>query len=342
MMQLQGNHFSTLKLFFTMKKLPIGIDVSMKTLDYYEVHQAAPPITGILDNTIASINDFLANKNPDAVYLVIEPTGTYSDKLFELAIKNGFEVRLAAPLKSSQYTALLGIVNKTDQNAAYVLATMGEKLILPKLQLPSKIMKERRQVQMTLNSISKQCRMLRNQLHAMEQRLYVSQTAKSALQNSLDAMEQQQELLKKELQELTDEDIEEFSMLSQSVIGIGPKTSNLLMIHTNGMKNFNQKSQLPKFVGTIGQTHRSGSSINIKKSITKSGPSELRACLYNAAKSAKRYNNACKALYERLRKKGKPHKVAMIAVINKLLHQVFAVIKSKTKFDNDLYLKINY
>lgn len=165
---------------------------------------------------------------------------------------------------------------------------------------------------------------------------------KTVLQTSLTALEEQQQLLEQELQELTDEDIAEFSELSQSVTGIGPKSSSLLMIYTNGMKNFSSKAQLPKFLGTIGQTHRCGTSINVKKSITKSGPSELRACLYNAAKSAKRYNHACKALYERLRERGKPHKVAMVAVINKLLHQVFAVVKSKTKFDNNLYLTITY
>lgn len=324
-----------------MIKLPIGIDVSMETLDFYEVHSAVSIQKGIIDNTISSIQDFLFKRSPDACYLVVEPTGTYSDKLFEIATQAGFEVRLAAPLKSSHYTSILGILNKTDQNAAYVLAKMGETLELPLLHLPSKIMKERRQIQKALNSISKQCRMLKNQLHALEQRLYVSQAAKIALQTSLEALEEQQQALEKELQQLSDEDIAEFSKLAQSVTGIGPKSSNLLMIYTNGLKNFDHKAQLPKFLGTIGQTHRSGKSINIKKAITKSGPSELRACLYNAAKSAKRHNHACKALYERLRNNGKPHRVAMIAVINKLLHQVFAVVKSKIKFDNQLYLNLN-
>ena len=73
--------------------------------------------------------------------------------------------------------------------------------------------------------------------------------------------------------------------------------------------------------------------------MTKKGASQLRACLYNAARSAKRYNNACKAIFKRLRQKGKPYKVAMMAVIKKLLQQVFAVVKSNTKFDNELYIK---
>jgi len=53
-----------------------------------------------------------------------------------------------------------------------------------------------------------------------------------------------------------------------------------------------------------------------------------------AARSARKYNLACKAIYDRLRLKGKPHKVAMMAVVHKLTKQVFAVVKNETPFDN--------
>ncbi len=39
-------------------------------------------------------------------------------------------------------------------------------------------------------------------------------------------------------------------------------------------------------------------------------------------------NTACKALYQRLRAKGKTGKQGLIAVCNKLLKQVFAVVKN--------------
>jgi hypothetical protein len=51
--------------------------------------------------------------------------------------------------------------------------------------------------------------------------------------------------------------------------------------------------------------------------------------------SALRGNKACKQLYDRLRAKGKPVKVALIAVANKLIRQMFAVVKSGIPFDND-------
>ncbi len=60
-------------------------------------------------------------------------------------------------------------------------------------------------------------------------------------------------------------------------------------------------------------------------------------CLLNAIKT----NHVCKQLYDRLVAKGKNKKLALIAVCNKLLKQVFAVVKNQTMFDN-AYLKNSY
>jgi transposase len=43
-------------------------------------------------------------------------------------------------------------------------------------------------------------------------------------------------------------------------------------------------------------------------------------------------NAACKILYERLRANGKTGKQALIAVCNKLLKQVFAVVKNNSLY----------
>jgi hypothetical protein len=58
--------------------------------------------------------------------------------------------------------------------------------------------------------------------------------------------------------------------------------------------------------------------------------------LYMCARSAKKYNRACRELYERLQAKGKAKKLALIAVANKLLKQAFAIVKNKTTYvEND-------
>ena len=40
-----------------------------------------------------------------------------------------------------------------------------------------------------------------------------------------------------------------------------------------------------------------------------------------------------------MRKNGKPHKVAAVAVMHKLIKQVFACVKNETMFDNEYHLK---
>ena len=325
-------------------KLPIGIDISSNTLDHYFSSHQGKVDQGVIQNQEFSILEFLGLHDPKKVFLVVEPTGTYGDKLVELAHRQGFEVRLANPKKSSYFMKVLDLLHKTDENAAMALHLMGKS---PEVQLPrfvpqSEVMKQRRQIQMAVNALSKQSQMLKNQIHALEQRLAPNELTMNAFKSTLQTVEEQLEVLKGELQQLTDEEIEEFNLYAQSVKGIGPKSAALLMLYTNGLKYFERKSQLSKFVGVVCSSHKSGKSVNKKGGITKSGPSLLRACLYNAAKSARIHNHACRILYERLRSRGKSHKVAMIAVINKLLHQVFAVVTSKTLFDNDLYLNLQY
>ena len=62
--------------------------------------------------------------------------------------------------------------------------------------------------------------------------------------------------------------------------------------------------------------------------------SVLYMCSMNAVKT----NAACKALYERLRAKGKTGKQGLIAVCNKLLKQVYAVVKKQNHVPAKLLL----
>ena len=72
-----------------------------------------------------------------------------------------------------------------------------------------------------------------------------------------------------------------------------------------------------------------------KSNISKKGNSYLRNLLYMSALTAARLNKQCKLLYERLLSKGKTKKEALIAVLNKLVRQIFAVVKHGVKYDPD-------
>jgi hypothetical protein len=67
----------------------------------------------------------------------------------------------------------------------------------------------------------------------------------------------------------------------------------------------------------------------------KKGGKLSKDVLYMCAMNAFKTNTACKTLYERLKGNGKSGKLALIAVCNKLLKQVLAVVKNNTLYQPD-------
>jgi transposase len=122
------------------------------------------------------------------------------------------------------------------------------------------------------------------------------------------------------------------------VKGIGKKTALCLLFFTHGLESFGSPKALAKYIGIAPNLYQSGA-FQKKGRICRKGNALLRSLLYNCAKSAKRFNTACKEIYQKLRAKGKPHKVAMVAVMHKLIRQFFAVVKNNT-FYQDAYQQI--
>ena len=106
----------------------------------------------------------------------------------------------------------------------------------------------------------------------------------------------------------------------------------MLIVYTQGFKNTHSHRQLISFAGLSPTQYSSGSSIQGKPRIYKRGGKSLRDVLYMCSMNAIKTNPACKALYERLRAKGKTGKQGLIAVCNKLLKQVFAVVKNNSLY----------
>lgn len=115
----------------------------------------------------------------------------------------------------------------------------------------------------------------------------------------------------------------------KSIPGLGTKTSLLLIVISGGFSKFENYKQLASYVGISPRIFESGTSVRGRSKICKMGMSKIRAMLYVCAWSAKRCNKSCKELYDRLIEKGKAKKLALIAVVNKLLKQVFAIATKK-------------
>lgn len=318
----------------------VGIDVSHLYLDFAYQNQEKW-IKGRLPNTQVSIRKWLKKFDPKDVQLVFEPTGTYHDKLMNLAAQAGLNFAMVNSRLSFHYTHVQGHTHRNDAQAAQTLAILGDQLNLASSPLPSAEKQKRKQLHMALSALAKQRQALLNQIHTLEQLFQACKKAQDALEKVIETVDNQIKELEEELHQLSDEKTQEVAELIGSVVGIGPKSVLQILRYLGDLSQFENPKQVIKFVGVAPVSHSSGTSVRTRPRISKQGPSQLRATLFMAAMTARVHNRACKAMYERLRAKGKPHKLVMMALVGKLLKQIFAVVSTKTTFDNQKYVSEN-
>lgn len=320
--------------------LIVGVDVSKSDLDFADFCKNQGQITqqGNIDNEAKKIEKFLKGYDPLTTLIVFEPTGSYSDKLLHSCEKMGFKFCLVSPRASNYYTKALGISTKTDAQAARTLALMGATQDLPLYQAVSPENKERKRLMNHLCYLEKEKQALLNKIHAEEQLVKTSKTLMKSLKRRLKQTKKEITEVEQALKTIKDVDFQAKKKKATTVVGVGNKVADWVLTFSDGMTNFHTAASLKKFFGLAPNTHTSGSSVRKNQGISKAGPGKVRGVLYMAALSAIKHNKVCKALYYRLREKGKCHYKAIVAVMGKLLTQIFAVVKSDVDFDNDYHL----
>lgn len=116
-----------------------------------------------------------------------------------------------------------------------------------------------------------------------------------------------------------------------SIPGVGPVTAITLLGLFRRYPHTNRR-QIVALAGLDPIEYRSRSSVHKKPRISKRGSSEIRKYLYEATLSAARFNPGVKEIYRRLKKRGKPEKVARIAAARKLLLIAHAIYKNGEQY----------
>ena len=106
------------------------------------------------------------------------------------------------------------------------------------------------------------------------------------------------------------------------------------MAEIGEIARFDDARKLVAFAGVDPSVHQSGHFTATVNRITKRGSSRLRHALFVAAMCGLRASGSkrMQAFYQAKRAAGKPHKVALVACINKLLHWIYAVLTRREAF----------
>jgi len=247
------------------------------------------------------------------VQLICEASGGYEQALLESLQKSEVKVTLVQAVRVRQYARAAGILAKTDKIDAKVLAAFGSA-IKPQPTQPLPVEQKR------LRQYEAQRRHLSRILVAEENRLWqVSCAELRTLSRSLmSKIKKQIETLDRRIGELIaqDQTLCEKAQKLTAISGVGARTAALLLAQMPELGQLNRR-QAAALAGLAPFNHDSGS-IRGKRAIF-GGRRAVRTGLYMAALSAARFNPILSRFYQRLRAKGKPHKLALTAVMRKLL-----------------------
>ena len=303
----------------------VGIDVSKATFVVaYSSAKAGKPKT--FKNTTKGVHEFIQTLSVTEHHCVLEATGNYSALLVYLLSKAGITVSLENPLKIKNFARVMLSVNKTDETDARLIALYGERMQPSPYKLRSKsilILKQKRTV---LRQLKKQLVATRNLKGSMEVLPLFDAKCKQTIEKTITFLEKQIKGMEEELASLAEDEYKKQMDLLTSIKGIGITLAAALIVATGGFTYFDNAKQLTRYLGLSPTYQLSGTSVHVKGHINRNGDPGLRSQLYVAAFSSLRCNTECKACFDRLRSNGKPGKVAVIAVANKLIRQAFAVV----------------
>jgi transposase len=117
-----------------------------------------------------------------------------------------------------------------------------------------------------------------------------------------------------------------------TINGIGEITAWSILAYLGDISLFSTSGQVASYAGINPRIEGSGTSLEVSR-LSKMGHKRLRKSLYMPAIVAKKHNPILAKFYERLLSNGKPKKVAICAVMRKLLVISYGVLKSEIEFD---------
>jgi len=288
-----------------------GVDIGKASLDVSLAGQ--PPCRHPNDAAgIAALITAL-KKLPQPVQVICEPSGGYERDLLAALWAAGLAVSLVHAARVRAFARAQGRLAKTDPIDAVVLREFGELLRPGTLAAPSP---ERER----LAALVQRREQLVNLLSMEDQRLaqtrdaVVQKMSGRLLKELQTQIEQMDELIAAQI--AADVTLKGQSERLQQVQGIGPVTATTLLAELPELGTLS-RNESGALAGVAPYNQDSGA--HRGRRTIRGGRVKVRRVLYMAALVASRFNPILKAFYDRLVAAGKPKKVALVAVMRKLI-----------------------
>lgn len=298
----------------------IGIDVAKSHCDLHHLPTGQTLSAQMNREGLEKIVEWVTHRG--ASLIVLEASGGYEEPLVGALLSAGHEVARVNPRQVRDFARGMGVLAKTDQVDARVLALYAAKV-------QPRPLEKQQEKQQELAALSARRGQL-IQMRTMEMnRLGQARTkpVKKSVGALLDHIRKELRDVDAQIAALIDDhdDWRHRAKLLQSVPGVGPQTATILLAAAPELGKLNRQA-IGALAG-LAPFNRDSGQFRGRRMIW-GGRATVRSALYMAAVSAVRCNPPIKNFYQRLREAGKPFKVAITACMRKLLTLLNQIVKS--------------
>jgi transposase len=297
----------------------VGIDVSKSWVD---VHVRPDGTAFRCASDGEGLAELVRRLRPLAPLLIVmEASGGYESLVAVSLAEAGLPAAIVNPRQTRKFAEALGQLAKTDAIDARVIAHFAEAVRPPPRPMPDAMMTQlrellarRRQLVVMINAEKQRLARAESQVTQRSCRAMLRslEAELARIDRAIDKLVQQSPLWCKKLDLLT------------SVPGVGNFVAHTLLAELPELGGVD-RHQIAALAGVAPFSRDSGKRKG--KRFVRAGRVQVRAPLYMACLVAIRFNPPLKDFYRRLREAGKPARLALVAVMRKLLTMLNAMLR---------------
>lgn len=317
----------------------VGIDIAKRKFDLLWIaSETGKRRSKVFDNSPAGFGQMFVwlskhGIEPGASHLAMEATSQYYEALAEALFDAGYTVSVVNPLPIKRFGEAIMQRQKTDKADADLIARYCAQCNPHPWTPPPAHIKELQRLVARLDAIK--------DMKVQEQNRHYEAKGQAleSVERMLASLEEEQKRVQKMIDDHIDRhpDLRNKQELLCSIPGVAERTGTYMLAWLP-VERFSDVREAVAFVGLSPRHTESGDSIRGKSRLCKLGHAKLRKMLYFPAITAMRHNRAAIEMASRLEQAGKTGKVVIAAIMRKLVHWAYGVLKSGIRFDAQLAL----
>lgn len=292
------------------------------------------------DNTpegVAAFQDWLREEKigQAETLICVENTGVYSEALCYELKRAGFRLVLLDP---HAVWKAFDSDRKTDELDSQKIAEYGYRY-QDRLELwepHAAVVEQVKTLLSTREQLVQQKTATQNARQALSQKVVQTPPANQALDQTIGTLTAQIEAIEQAIRDL----IEKHPTMAQmvAIVASAPGVGELLAAHmlvlTKGFTEEPAYRKLASYLGICPHEHQSGA-YRRKPTSRRYGPSIIRKLLHLAARSVRTHEERFRKYFHRKRAEGKPTRLVLNNIANKLLRMLCGMIKNKQPYIED-------